>query len=137
MNMLRVLLIAGLLALCAPASAQDATQHAAHAQPAALAGDYHLSGVMETGSGLRLREDGTFEWFFTYGALDLAARGKWTRAGDGIDLNVEEMGLPPQFPQTKFDRMHLRIDGDELVPQWPWDMDDFRKNEERGAYERD
>ena len=137
MNALRVLLIACLLALCAPASAQDATQHAAHAQATTLAGDYHLGGVMETGSGLRLREDGTFEWFFTYGALDLAARGKWTRAGDGIDLKVEEMGFPPQFPQTKFDRMHLRIDGDELVPQWPWDMDDFRKNEERGAYERD
>ena len=138
MNAPRALLVAVLLAACAPvAMAQDATQHAAPATQAALAGDYHLDGVMETGSGLRLKGDGTFEWFFTYGALDLAARGSGSRAGDGIDLAVGEMHFPPQMPHTQFDRMHLRIDGDALVPSWPWDMDAFRKNEERGAYVRE
>jgi hypothetical protein len=136
-NALRAVLVAALLA-CAPlAMAQDATQRAATAPQASLAGEYYLQGVMETGSGLLLREDGTFEWFFTYGALDLGARGKWSRAGDGIDLTVGEMGFPPQFPETKFERMHLRVDGEELVPSWPWDMDAFRKGEERGAYARD
>jgi hypothetical protein len=134
---LRALLVAAALAWAPVSSAQDATLHAAPATQAKLAGDYHLDGVMETGSGLRLKDDGTFEWFFTYGALDLAAHGKWARAGDGIDLVVVEMGFPPQMPETKFDRMHLRIDGGQLVPSWPWDMDDFRKNEERGAYVRE
>jgi hypothetical protein len=136
-NALRATLVGLVLACCAPlAMAQDATQQSAPATQAALAGEYYLQGVMETGSGLLLREDGTFEWFFTYGALDLGARGKWSREGEGVDLAVEEMGYPPQFPETKFERMHLRIDDGDLVPSWPWDMDAFRKGEERGAYVR-
>ena len=139
MNALRAMLVACVLAsaAAAPAMAQDATQHAAPATQGTLAGEYHLEGVMETGSGLLLREDGTFEWFFTYGALDLGARGKWTREGDTVELVVAEMGFPPQFPETKFDRMRLRVEGANLVPAWPWDMDAFRKGEERGHYVRE
>jgi len=136
MNAARVLLVAGLLACGAPVDAQDGTQRAAQAPQASLAGEYHLDGVMETGSGLLLRDDGSFEWFFTYGALDLGARGKWTREADTVVLHVDEMGFPPQFPETKFDRMTLRVDGDSLVPAWPWDMDAFKKGEERGSYQR-
>ena len=105
----------------------------AHAQ-SALTGEYHLEGVMETGSGLRLKPDNTFDWYFAYGALDLAARGTWSREGEAIVLAVDEMGFPPQMPETKFDRMRLRIDGADLVPSWPWDMDAFRKGQERGSY---
>jgi len=47
------------------------------------------------------------------------------------------MGYPPQFPETKFDRMRLRVEGANLVPAWPWDMDAFRKGEERGHYIRE
>ena len=112
-------------------------QQAAPTAEASLAGDYRLEGVMETGSGLRLQDDGTFQWFFMYGALDLYAKGTWSRAGDGIDLVVTDIQFPPQVPEAKFDRMHLRIDGDELAPQWPWDMDAFRKGEVRGAYVRE
>ena len=138
MNAPRAMLLAIALACgTAPAMAQDATQSAAPATQGALAGEYHLEGVMETGSGLLLREDGTFEWFFTYGALDLGARGKWTREGDTVELAVAEMGYPPQFPETKFDRMRLRVEGANLVPVWPWDMDAFRKGEERGHYIRE
>ena len=104
---------------------------------AALAGTYHLEGVMETGSDLLLRADGTFEWAFTYGALDLLAKGHWHNDGDGIALQVDDMAFPPQLPQTKFERMHLRRDGTELVPSWPWDMDAFQKGAERGAYVRE
>ena len=136
MNAVRVLLVAGSLACAMPVAAQDGTQRAAQAPQAALAGEYHLDGVMETGSGLRLRDDGSFEWFFTYGALDLGARGTWKREGDTVVLHVDEMGYPPQMPETKFDRMTLRIDGESLVPAWPWDMDAFRKGEERGSYDR-
>lgn len=104
---------------------------------AALAGEYALAGVMETGSGLLLRSDGSFEWYFSYGALDLGARGTWARQGDGVELKVSEMGFPPQYPEMKFERMHLRIDGTALVPAWPWDMDDFQQGAEHGRYERD
>ena len=136
MSATRTLLLAVSLALVAPcAVAQDTTAATSTAQ--ALAGEYHLDGVMETGSGLMLHADGRFEWFFSYGALDLAARGHWTRAGDGIDLAVEEMQFPPQVPESKFERMHLRLDGADLVPSWPWDMDAFRKGDERGTYTRE
>jgi len=134
--MLARALFAGLLlACCAPvALAQQAGKPAPATRNEALAGEYHLDGVMETGSGLLLRADGSFEWFFSYGALDLGAKGRWAPTGNGIDLIVEQMGFPPQMPETKFDRMHLRIDGADLVPSWPWDMDDFHKGAERGAY---
>lgn len=111
-------------------------EHGASDASAPLAGEYQLGGVMETGSGLLLRADGRFEWYFSYGALDLGARGKWQRKGDTVELAVEEMGFPPQYPQAKFAHMRLRIDGDDLVPSWPWDMDDFRKDGERGRYQR-
>ena len=106
-------------------------------EAAALAGSYHLEGVMETGSDLLLRADGSFEWAFTYGALDLLAKGRWQPEGDGIVLQVEDMAYPPQLPQTKFARMRLRRDGNDLVPSWPWDMDDFHQGAERGAYTRE
>ena len=135
----RALLVGVLIACCAPgAMAQkQAVQPVPSTRDAALAGEYHLDGVMETGSGLLLRPDGSFEWFFSYGALDLGAKGRWTRTGDGIDLVVDQMGFPPQMPQTQFHHMHLRIDGTDLVPTWPWDMDDFHKGAERGAYTRE
>ena len=149
MKILHALLLAALLAACAtPAAAlQDGqanpplapaakTKDKAPPVDAALAGEYALGGVMETGSGLLLRADGSFEWYFSYGALDLGARGKWTRKGDTVELSVAEMGFPPQYPQAKFERMRLRIDAGDLVPAWPWDMVAFRKDGERGRYER-
>jgi hypothetical protein len=104
--------------------------------PAALAAEYQLDGVMETGSGLLVRADCSFEWYFSYGALDLGARGSWNGNGDTIELTVVDMGYPQQFPQAKFERMRLRIDGTALVPSWPWDMDAFQSGVERGRYER-
>jgi hypothetical protein len=114
-----------------------AAPEAATAQcPAALAAEYQLDGVMETGSGLLLRADCSFEWYFSYGALDLGARGTWLARDAAVELAVVDMGYPEQFPQAKFERMSLRIDGAALVPAWPWDMDAFRVGGERGRYER-
>ncbi len=152
MKGMHAVLLASLLAACAtpvgalqggqvkpapsPAVATQDDKTPPAAAEAALAGEYELGGVMETGSGLLLRGDGSFEWYFSYGALDLGARGKWTRKGDTVELAVDEMGFPPQYPETKFERMRLRIDGSDLVPSWPWDMDAFQKGGERGRYER-
>lgn len=70
----------------APSVAQDAPAPAAKADPAAFAGHYYLSGVMETGSELLLRADGSFEWYLSYGALDQTAQGTWSVEGDAIIL---------------------------------------------------
>jgi hypothetical protein len=136
---LRTILLVACLASSAVAPALAATpvaESTTAACPAALAGEYQLDGVMETGSGLLLRVDCGFEWYFSYGALDLGARGTWTGKDATVELTVVDMGYPEQYPQAKFERMRLRIDGTALVPSWPWDMDAFQAGAERGRYER-
>lgn len=43
-----------------------------------LTGEYYLQGVMETASGFKLNPDSTFDFFFSYGALDRYGKGTWT-----------------------------------------------------------
>lgn len=52
-----------------------------------LAGEYYLTGVMETASGLKLNPDSTFEFFYAYGALDRTGGGKWSIDGNSVILN--------------------------------------------------
>ncbi len=53
---------------------------------ATIAGEYYLRGVMETASGFKLNEDSTFDFFFSYGALDRSGKGTWKQKGDKIIL---------------------------------------------------
>ena len=52
-----------------------------------LAGHYILQGVMEVGSELLLKSDGTFEYMLAYGAADYWAKGTWRQKGDSVVLN--------------------------------------------------
>ena len=52
-----------------------------------LAGEYYLEGVMEVGSGILLKDDYTFQMFFSYGALDKTGEGTWKKQGDSVILN--------------------------------------------------
>ena len=54
----------------------------------AFAGHYYLSGVMETGSELLLRGDGSFDWYISYGAVDQAAKGQWASDGAAVVLTA-------------------------------------------------
>jgi hypothetical protein len=57
-------------------------------QPASSpVGEYHLTGVMETASGMRLNEDSTFDFYFSYGAIDREGHGKWQVKNNKIVLN--------------------------------------------------
>lgn len=56
----------------------------------AFVGHYYLSGIMETGSELLLRDDGSFEWYMSYGALDQFANGTWRRVNDRIVLAARQ-----------------------------------------------
>ena len=47
-------------------------------------GEYYLKGVMETASGFKLNPDATFEFFFSYGALDRSGSGTWKQEGNNI-----------------------------------------------------
>lgn len=49
--------------------------------------EYYLEGVMETASGFRLLNDSTFDFFYSYGAIDREGKGTWEQRGDSIFLN--------------------------------------------------
>ena len=57
------------------------------AQKKDLTGEYYLRGVMETASGFKLEADSTFQFFFSYGALDRDGKGKWSIKNDHIVFN--------------------------------------------------
>ena len=50
-------------------------------------GIYRLTGEMETAGGIKLNADSSFEFYFSYGALDRYASGIWFQSGDSIFLN--------------------------------------------------
>lgn len=101
----------------APALAQPAQQAGEK-----LIGHYYLQGVMETGSELLLRPDGRFQWYLSYGALDLFAEGTWRVEGDRVEL----VSAPStDAPQPGFDQLSLGIAEQGLIP-----------TDGRGAYVR-
>ena len=53
----------------------------------AIPGEYSLRGVPEVGSGFLIKPDSTFEFFFSYGALDRMGSGKWIVKGNEIILD--------------------------------------------------
>ena len=55
-----------------------------------LAGEYYLRGVMEVGSGFKLNPDSTFQFFFTYGALDRSGEGRWAIVNNQVVFNSRE-----------------------------------------------
>lgn len=82
---------------------------ASAADPAAatLPGHYYLQGVMETGSELLLKKDGTFEWMLSYGNTDEQASGEWRVAGDVVTLVAGNGGKEPLF--RVFDETEMNI----------------------------
>ncbi len=52
-------------------------------------GEYYLKGVMEVASGFKLNADSTFEFFFSYGALDRSGSGKWTLKGHEVEFSSD------------------------------------------------
>jgi hypothetical protein len=57
-----------------------------HAQTGSVSatGEYYLQGVMETASGFKLNSDHSFEFFFSYGALDRSGKGQWKQEKNTI-----------------------------------------------------
>ncbi|HZH67472.1 MAG TPA: hypothetical protein VEY10_21455 [Flavisolibacter sp.] len=51
------------------------------------AGEYYLRGVPETASGFKLNADSTFEFFFSYGALDRSGKGRWRVQNKAVIFN--------------------------------------------------
>jgi|GEM_PF-2387863 len=97
------------LAGSAPASATEPLA-------SALPGHYYLQGVMETGSELLLKNDGTFEWMLSYGNTDEQASGEWRVAGDTVTLVAGNGGKEPQF--RVFEEAEMRIQKPAEAGTW-------------------
>jgi len=97
------------LLACAALAFSISASWASAAEPAAssLPGHYYLQGVMETGSELLLKKDGTFEWMLSYGNTDQQASGEWRASGDVVTLVAGNGGKEPQF--RVFEESEMRI----------------------------
>ena len=73
-----------------------------------MLGEYYLTGVMETASGFRLNADSTFDFFFSYGALDRSGKGTWKQEGNKVIFNSK--------PGTKgFALINSKVADDENI----------------------
>ncbi len=69
-------------------------------------GHYYLNGVMEVGSELLLKPDGSFEFMLAYGALDQYGKGCWRVEGNRV--LVIPAGRSAPAAQYSIDRQPLR-----------------------------
>jgi len=75
-----------------------------------IVGEYYLQGVMETASGLRLNPDYSFDFFYSYGALDREGKGKWQVENNIIILNSERKPIT-NFALSRSEK----TEGDSIV----------------------
>ncbi|MBL0256376.1 MAG: hypothetical protein IPQ03_02170 [Bacteroidetes bacterium] len=84
------------------------------AQSNSLVGEYSLVGVMETASGFRLNPDSTFDFYFSYGALDRGGSGVWHVKDSNVVLNSKKDAGDPfilkSSTQTKENTFTVIID---------------------------
>lgn len=97
---------------------------------ASLAGHYYLNGIMEVGSEILLRPDGSFEFMLAYGANDQYGRGCWVKEGPKLLLIPAGRGRPSgrHTPDDRgFGGLVLTVEGGDLV----WEL-----GRHRGYYRR-
>jgi hypothetical protein len=75
----------------------------------AIAGEYYLHGVTEVGTGFLLKPDSTFQFFFSYGALDREGSGKWTVKDKEIIFNSKPK------PQQDFALISSKAKNDDFI----------------------
>jgi hypothetical protein len=85
-----------------------------------MQGEYYLRGVMETASGFKLNADSSFQFFYSYGALDRYGSGTWKQTNNTIILNSRPQP-PKDFALIKSEKspgdvVTIRIvDNNELI----------------------
>jgi hypothetical protein len=85
---------------------------------ASLAGHYYLRGVMEVGSELLLRKDGSFEFMLAYGANDQYGKGCWVKKGSTVEVIPAGRGAASTHhtPDDRgFSGLVLTVSGGSLV----------------------
>ncbi len=97
-----------------------------------LVGTYQLKGVMNVGSKLVLRKDGSFDYRLSYGVVDQKGKGCWVREGTSLSLipaGADKVSKVSVLDSTAFTGLALDVDGDALI----WNIGESGG---RGRYER-
>ena len=92
--MLRALLGLALLTMAVPAVAQAN-------QGESAVGEYTLADAFEMYVGLLLREDGTYRFALSVGALDQTSAGTWQQEGAVVTLTTDPVPTPPGFARAQ------------------------------------
>ena len=69
-----------------------------------IPGDYYMHGVMETASGFQINADSTFQFFYSYGALDRYGKGTWRLMNDSTIVFNSEKRPPLDFKLVKHEQ---------------------------------
>lgn len=87
-----------------PAVAQATSPESASVQHEVMspAGEY-VHSEMELVAGIRLNEDGTFEYGLTAGSLDERAKGRWAQVDGHIELNSDPRPVAPTIIAGRVD----------------------------------
>jgi len=99
---------------------------------ARLAGHYYLNGVMEVGSELLLKKDGSFEFALAYGANDQYGKGCWVRKGSTVEVipaGRSSASTHHTPDDSGFSGLVLTVSGSSLV----WDING---SGHKGRYEK-
>ena len=107
---------------------------AAGCEPGAAkyAGHYYLNGVMEVGSELLLKPDGSFEFMLAYGANDQYGKGCWVAKGSRLEVIPagRKKASTSHTPDNRgFGGLVLTISGRALI----WDIGESGY---KGRYEK-
>lgn len=84
------------LLIAGPVQAGQDDNNDASDQPSPFIGSYD-GGRMEMAMGMEIREDGTFFWGLSVGALDMRAVGTWIEEDGQITLTSTPKPVAPQF----------------------------------------
>jgi len=99
---------------------------------ARLAGHYYLNGVMEVGSELLLKKNGSFEFALAYGANDQYGKGCWVRKGSTVEVipaGRSSASTHHTPDDSGFSGLVLTVSGSSLV----WDING---SGHKGRYEK-
>ena len=113
----RSLLIAALACTASPALAQNVAEPGTtvSGEPS-LAGEYRDRSSFEMFHGMILREDGTFEWAISVGAMDRRSSGTWEMRDGAAVLTTTPPPVAPVFEQAEPDTAE---DAPFLQVSWP------------------
>jgi hypothetical protein len=129
--LLSAVVATGIAAAHKPAMSAGALGPACGKGSAHIPGRYTLNGVMEVGSQIILRKDGSFEFYLAYGANDQYGKGCWTQLGKNVALipfGMRTISGTHTPADRRFTGMLLKVDGRDLVWEIPYGG--------RGRYEK-